>query len=61
MEGKESQNDILRLRKLEQARHEHSSTSNTNENAQSSNLFNESANMLANGYPIETALQSDNN
>lgn len=29
MEGKESQKDILRLRQLESAKHEHSSTSNS--------------------------------
>lgn len=61
MEGKESQNDILRLRQLEQARHENGSTSSTvNEGAPSTSIFsNDSIDILSNGYPIEAA--SENN
>lgn len=56
MEGKESQKDILRLRQLEQAKHENGSTSFGNIEAPSS--FIESK---TNGYPIEAAVQSGNN
>ncbi|XP_055295430.1 glycerophosphocholine phosphodiesterase GPCPD1 [Sitodiplosis mosellana] len=49
VEGKESQKDILRLRQLEQAKHDHSSTSMITE---SSSSFNESANSLANGATV---------
>lgn len=65
VEGKESQKDILRLRQLEQVIHAENAQSTdqtpmiTNEEAQSSSLFNESVNSLANGYPIEAAVQNE--
>lgn len=58
MEGKETQKDILRLQKLEQAKHENGSTSFGNVEAQSS--FNESK-TIGNGYPIEAGVQNRNN
>ncbi|XP_031623352.1 glycerophosphocholine phosphodiesterase GPCPD1-like [Contarinia nasturtii] len=65
VEGKESQNDILRMSQLEQARHEQNSTSNaqsssmTSEEAQSSSILNnDPISLLSNGCPIEA---SENN
>lgn len=62
MEGKESQKDILRLRQLEQARHENGSLSldAPNEEAQSSS-FNAPLNKLvqSNGHPIEAGIEDN--
>lgn len=62
VEGKESQKDILRLRQLEQARHENISTlfDASNDEAQSSS-FNASVIKLgqSNGYPIEAAIEDN--
>lgn len=57
MEGKESQKDILRLRQLEQAKHENNSTfaatsSRLNEEMASSSMSESESASIANGHPI---------
>lgn len=54
VDGKESQKDILRLRQLEQARHENGSTAS----ATSSNSASDA--ILANGSQLEAMVQSEN-